>query len=251
MFFIDVQGTLIDDNKQPINGAINFIDELNIENIPYIVVTNNTKQESENFLKYLNSIGLSIPRKKYLDPLMVLEKHLTSKNLLVFGTDNFLSVLTDRGYIIDSQNPDVLLLGVKNNYTFEEFSIILETILNNKDIQLIGMHGTSIYLKNGKRYPGVGAILEMIKYATGQSYQIIGKPSNIFYYEALNKMGESSFKKITMISDDLKGDLVGAKNLGMKTVLVLSGKIKTVDEIGNNIDEQPDYIFNSVLDFFN
>ena len=49
-FFIDVQGTLIDDiNKEPIDGACEFIDFLNNENIPYMVVTNNTKKASKDF----------------------------------------------------------------------------------------------------------------------------------------------------------------------------------------------------------
>ena len=42
---------------------------------------------------------------------------------------------------------------------------------------------------------------------------------------------EASFDKITIISDDVKGDLVGAGVLGMRTVFVLSGKYKKAEEI--------------------
>ena len=34
-----------------------------------------------------------------------------------------------------------------------------------------------------------------------------------------------------MISDDAIGDLLGAKKLGMKTILVLSGKCRDVSEV--------------------
>jgi len=34
-----------------------------------------------------------------------------------------------------------------------------------------------------------------------------------------------------MISDDVIGDLIGAKRLGMKTILVLSGKCKSEAEV--------------------
>jgi len=247
MFFIDVQGTLIDDiNKQPIDGSIDIINRLNREEIPYIVVTNNTKEESRDFLHYLNSIGFNIPKERYLDPLMVLDKILTSNRLLAFGVDGFLNTLKKRGYDISSDNPTSILLGVKNNYTFEEFSTIIETILKNQSIDLIGMHGTSIYSKGGKRYPGVGAVLEMLKFATGVDYQVVGKPSHLFYREALHMMGENDFKKITMVSDDFKGDLVGAKQLGMKTILVLSGKIKSADEVAKGEELKPDLITESI-----
>lgn len=41
-----------------------------------------------------------------------------------------------------------------------------------------------------------------------------------------------NFKDIKIISDDARGDLSGAKNLGMQTVLVLSGKVSSVQNSG-------------------
>ena len=68
-FFIDVQGTLIDDkHKKPIDGAIAFIDALNARHIPYVVVTNNTKVPSGEFHHFLCDLGFSIPKANYLDP---------------------------------------------------------------------------------------------------------------------------------------------------------------------------------------
>lgn len=247
-YFVDVQGTLIDDiDKNPIKGSIQFINELNSENIPYMVVTNNTKEESFKFLEYLNSIGFQISKERYLDPLMILDEILESKEILAFGTPTFIETLQKRGFETSSKNPKYLLLGVKHDYTFEEYSQIIETLLQNRDCKLIGMHGTSIYSKKGKRYPGVGAILEMIKFATGRNYEIVGKPSQLFYKKALQLLGEDDFSKVTMISDDLKGDLAGAKELGMRTVFVLSGKIKNIDEITPFLEnEKPDQIFNLI-----
>jgi len=250
MYFIDVQGTLIDDDKKPIQGAIKFIKDLNENRTPYIIVTNNTKQE--NFLEFLNQIGFEIPKTKYLDPLMILDSILDSKELLAFGVHQFLGILKNRGYKTDCKNPKTILLGVKHDYSHLDYSEIIETLLRNPQAKLVGMHGTSIYSKNNKRYVGVGAILEMIKFATGRNYQVIGKPSEIFYKKALNMLGETDFKKITIISDDLKGDLKGAKDLGMKTILVLSGKIKNIDEVRQFSElEQPDKIEKSISTFIN
>jgi len=253
MYFIDVQGTLIDDiEKKPISGSIDLIKELNLKKVPYIIVTNSTKQESVIFLKYLNEIGLEIPKSRYLDPLMVLENILLSKDILAFGVDGFLQVLKNRGYKIDSEKPKTILLGVKHDYSYIEYSQIIETLLANPEIKLVGMHGTSIYSKNGVRFAGVGAILEMLKFATNRDYKIVGKPSKTFYKTALNMLGKKDFSQVTMISDDLKGDLNGAKSLGMKTVFVLSGKIKSLDEIlpYSSENKKPDFIRNSVKDIF-
>ncbi|MBM0261176.1 hypothetical protein JNW89_35725 [Micromonospora sp. 4G55] len=44
MFFLDVQGTLISDHdKSLIHGAKELIDFLNAKILPYLIITNNTK----------------------------------------------------------------------------------------------------------------------------------------------------------------------------------------------------------------
>lgn len=53
-----------------------------------------------------------------------------------------------------------------------------------KATNIIGMHETSTYSKDGKRYPGVGAIMQMIKFATNKEYNVVGKPSFNFYDKA-------------------------------------------------------------------
>lgn len=243
MYFIDVQGTLIDDkNRTPIEGAIELIDVLNIKNIPYIVITNNTKMQSEDFLASLNKMGLNIDAKNYIDPFKLLKNIATKKKVAAFGQESFLEVLPKMGYELDFENPETLLVSIKKEYTNEDYSSMIEAALKTDD--LIGMHETSIYSKDGSRYPGVGAIMQMIKFATNKEYKVVGKPSKDFYTMAKEKLTmtyslpDIEFKDITIISDDMLGDLVGAIKLNMKAVLVLSGKIKDANEVIPTLEKQ-------------
>lgn len=235
MFFIDVQGTLIDDNsKQPICGAVAFIDHLNASNIPYMVITNSTKYASSEFLAYLNSIGLNIPKEHYLDPLMVLERYVDSADkIAAYGAQSFLDVLVSMGYILDYVQPDAVLIAIKEDFSSDEYAQMIEFILNGAS--LIGMHETSLYVKNDKRYPGVGAILKMLEFATSCPYAVVGKPSKAFFDEALARIEKQQanvcFEDVSIISDDMSGDLIGAQELGMKGLFVLSGKYRNKDEI--------------------
>jgi NagD protein len=226
-FFIDVQGTLIDDkNYLPIPGAIDFIDYLNEKNIPFVLITNNTKRE--NFKDYLKNLGFKF--KNYLDPLMVVDKYIKG-SIAPFGNEKFIEIMKKK-YRIDFKKPQNVVLGIKI-FSPEEIADIIEYILNGAN--LIGMHKTSLYHKNNRRYPGLGAILEMLKYATNKDYEVVGKPSINFFEEAKKKIN-LNYDKITIISDDLIGDLLPAKKLGMKTALVLSGKIKSVNEVNEEVD---------------
>ncbi|NOQ30686.1 MAG: HAD-IIA family hydrolase [Helicobacteraceae bacterium] len=234
MYFIDVQGTLIDDiNKQPIEGAVEFIDRLNLDRTPYMVVTNNTKKASSDFLEYLNKIGLNIQKSHYLDPLMLIESCVTKKSVAAYGAQEFLGVLTSMGYKLNYENPSEVVVAIKDNFNSEEYAQMIDFLLQGA--KLTGMHETTIYAKNSKRYPGVGAILKMLEFATSVSYDVVGKPSDKFYKKALELLAlqneNATFENITMISDDVKGDLVGASKFGVKTVFVLSGKYKNENEI--------------------
>jgi NagD protein len=247
MYFIDVQGTLISDiDKTPIDGAIEFIDTLNFKNIPYLIITNNTKQNSEEFLDFLNKSGFKISSKNYLDPIMVLKKELKLSKIAPYGHDEFIKVLKELDYKIDFHTPQAVVIGIKKDFMPDDYAQMIEFIISGA--KLIAMHKSTLYAKNNKRYPGVGAIAKMLSFATGADCEIIGKPSIGFYNWAKTLLGAKEFGDITIISDDVMGDLVGAKELGMKSVFVLSGKYKTQEEILPKINNAlwPDYIYKSI-----
>ncbi len=217
------------------------------EGIPYMVVTNNTKYASATFIEMLNARGYGIDKAHYLDPLMMLDTLIAHKNVAVYGNSDFLENMQALGYDLDFEKPTAVIVGLKPDYTNEDFAQMIEFLL--KGAKLIGMHATTLYAKNSKRYPGTAAILEMLKTATSVPYTIVGKPSVPFYAQAKKMLEDVTHKTITyedilMISDDVKGDLVGAKELGMRTLFVLSGKYRHADEILPKlpIHEHPDDI---------
>ena len=248
MYFIDVQGTLISDaDKSPIRGSIEFIDMLNERELPYMVITNNTKKASLDFHDYLTSIGFNFGFDKYLDPLMLLDSRVSKDAVAAYGAEEFLKTLVKMDYQLNYKKPKTVLVAIKEDFTADEYAQMIDFLLSGAS--LVGMHETSIYAKNSKRYPGVGAVLKLLEFATSVSYNVVGKPSEAFYEEALKLLqvqcSEAAFNDITIISDDVKGDLGGAKELGMKTVFVTSGKYKTADEIVPFLKEElrPDLIY--------
>lgn len=253
MYFIDVQGTLISDiDKSPIRGSIAFVDMLNERRISYMIITNNTKKSSKDFYTYLTSIGFNFSFDKYLDPLMLLESRVQREAIAAYGAPEFLDTLVKMGYTLNYKNPKTVLVAIKEDFTADEYAQMIDFILSGAS--LVGMHETSIYAKNNKRYPGVGAVLKLLEFATSCSYTVVGKPSVSFYSESLQRIRQQSnnitFNDITMISDDAKGDLSGAKELGVKTIFVTSGKYKSANEIVPFLKEElkPDFVYSDMQD---
>jgi len=234
MYFIDVQGTLIDDKAQePFPGAAAFIARLNRNAVPYIVVTNNTKRASADFLAYLQSRGLAIPASHYLDALMMLEANVPESKIAAYGDGAFLAQLDAMGYALDFEAPEAVLVSVSADYNAEDFARIIGFLANGA--RLVGMHDTTLYVRHGKRYPGAGAVLRMLSYAASVPFAVVGKPSEAFYTEALRRLRlqqkDATYASVTMVSDDYAGDLTGAAALGMRCALVLSGKLRPDDAL--------------------
>ncbi|EIU9967139.1 HAD-IIA family hydrolase [Campylobacter coli] len=246
MFFLDVQGTLISDaDKSLIYGAKELIDFLNTKNIPYVVITNNTKKI--NFLEKLRQKGLAIKEDAYIDPFSVLGYILRPCKVAAFGAEEFIQSLEKLGFELDFENPMAVLVASYDDFKFQDFALMMEYA--KEGVQFIAMHESSIYKKEGRLYPGVGSIMAMLQNAIDFKYQVVGKPSTAFYKEALrllrNYNKNADFEDIKIISDDLKGDLVQAKELGMKTLLVLSGKISDTKGLDTGM---VDKIYPSVLE---
>ncbi|EGK8165391.1 HAD-IIA family hydrolase [Campylobacter coli] len=246
MFFLDVQGTLISDaDKSLIYGAKELIDFLNTKNIPYVVITNNTKKI--DFLERLRQKGLAIKENAYIDPFSVLGYILRPCKVVAFGAEEFIQSLEKLGFEMDFENPMAVLVASYDDFKFQDFALMMEYA--KEGVQFIAMHESSIYKKEGRLYPGVGSIMAMLQNAIDFKYQVVGKPSTAFYKEALrllrNYNKNADFEDIKIISDDLKGDLVQAKELGMKTLLVLSGKISDTKGLDTGM---VDKIYPSVLE---
>ena len=253
MYFIDVQGTLIDDKAhEPIPGASAFIERLNRDGIPYVVVTNNTKYASADFLNALHSKGFAIPSSHYLDALMLLETEVPKGKVAAYGGEVFLAQLDAMGYGLDDEVPETVLVSVGADYDAETFAEMIGFLMNGA--KLVGMHDTTLYVKNGKRYPGAGALLRMLAYAVSVPFTVVGKPSEAFYAEALRRLrlqrSDAAFGAVTMISDDYAGDLAGAAALGMKTALVLSGKVRPDDALAARLrsEESGVVVYNDITE---
>jgi len=209
--------------------------------------------ESGEFRSYLRGLGFDFSDDHYLDPLMVLEKRLPPSPVAAYGTEPFLSVLLRRGYRLEYGSPEAVLLGIKEDFCNDEFSTMIEALLGGA--KLVGMHETSLYSKNGRRYPGVGALLKMLSFATGRSYSVVGKPSADFYGEAMRRLRAQDRsvepESVVMISDDLVGDLEGAAKMGMRTALVLSGKVASIEEVGDQLKKvEPEWICADIGEWF-
>lgn len=90
-----------------------------------------------------------------------------------------------------------------------------------------------------------GAFVAGLEYASGVQAEVIGKPTRAYFEAALAALGASA-GETTMVGDDVEADVGGAKALGLRAVLVCTGKFK--ETTLTTAEPQPDAVIDSIAD---
>jgi HAD superfamily hydrolase (TIGR01458 family) len=90
-----------------------------------------------------------------------------------------------------------------------------------------------------------GAFVVGLEYAAQTEASVVGKPSAAYFEAALAELGAGA-GETTMVGDDVEADIGGAKALGMRAVLVRTGKFR--EQTLASADPQPDEVIDSLAD---
>ena len=83
-----------------------------------------------------------------------------------------------------------------------------------------------------------------LQHASGIEPVVVGKPARPFFEMALTELGAVP-EATWMIGDDIRGDIGGAQNAGMRGALVQTGKYRPGDL---DLAIQPDAVLPSIAD---
>lgn len=95
-----------------------------------------------------------------------------------------------------------------------------------------------------------GCFVAGLEYAAGTEAVVLGKPSPAYFDAALEAL-DAEPDMTWMVGDDLESDIAGAQRMGMRTVLVRTGKFRpddveasrvTPDGIVSSIGHLPDWL---------
>ncbi len=246
-FLIDMDGVIYR-GKEPIPGAIEFINKLKKEGHPFLFLTNNSQRTSRDVCYKLKKLGFNVGVEDIFTCAIATAKYLSMAKpdgtAYVIGEGGLLTELHKYGYAIVDDHPDYVVIG-------EGRTIMLEAV--DKAVNMV-MNGSKLIATNldpncpvdgGKYRAGCGAFVAMIEFATGKKAFSVGKPSPVMMRMARKKLNLTTDETI-MIGDTMETDILGAGAMGFTTVLTLSGvsKLEMLNDYGYN----PDFIVNSIQD---
>lgn len=246
-YLIDVEGVLVGDKRYlPVETAVEFMTRLRESGRPLRLITNNTTDDPRVLIEKLRSAGFHVSMEELhtsTAAALMLLKSLRSARCLVLGNSSLRRMFEQAGLeVVDHSGVDAVVVGLDTEFTYEKLSRACEAI-SKHHAAFVALHRNRHHRDAaGRQAPSAGAIVAAIEYTTQVNPIIIGKPSASFFKQALDDLHLAP-KEVLVISDDPLSDLAGAKQMGMKTAFVLSGKYDDATVLdGIRQDERPDVI---------
>jgi ribonucleotide monophosphatase NagD (HAD superfamily) len=107
--------------------------------------------------------------------------------------------------------------------------------------RLIGICADRVYPSARGIEFGAGSMAWMLAYAANTKPFFCGKPEPIFFQELCNRL-QVQPEQCLLIGDNLESDVAGARNVGMKTILTLTGVTRRRDLLHIPAEKKPDRV---------
>jgi HAD superfamily hydrolase (TIGR01450 family) len=225
-FILDLDGCVwVGDEPTP--GAPEAIAELREQGKRVAFATNNSFNATEDFVTRLWGIGV---RASLADVVTVggavqhlLAETRSGRSAFVIGTPAMTKHVADAGLkpmngTDLASRADVVIVASSLDYDYDDIRNATLAISRGADFLATGRDPT--YPQPDGDWPGIGATVAAVEYATGRSAQIVGKPEPQLLLTALDRLGEG---RTLVVGDRLDSDIAAAASAELDSALVLSG----------------------------
>ncbi|RMH02194.1 MAG: HAD-IIA family hydrolase [Aquificota bacterium] len=247
---LDMDGVLVKDKAlNPFPDTRAFIEGLRERGIPFRVVSNNSTKPPQRILEGLRDKGVVLKPDEFLSPLMVLTdylKNLGVKRLFFIGMPAVREFLQEEGFEIrEDHRVDAVVIGQDRNLDFGKLKLATSAVFLHEALIVPINLSRIVKDDDGLYFPGAGSVAFAIAHACNYKRELpnLGKPSKEFIALALKgHQGANAY----LVSDDIYTDLMGARDLGLKTVFMTTGKY-SAQEL-QRAGFEPDLTFNSLTE---
>jgi len=242
---LDLDGTIFQ-GRALIPGALEALLFLKNAQIPYRFITNATRMTKKKLVLMLGDMGLSVSSDDIFSAPHVAAiycKNKGYKKILLSVPDKEMEEDFSTFQLVD-HNPDAIVLGdMGAGFTFNLINSLFNHILDGSE--LVALHKNRFWKSADGYSLDIGAFVSALEYASGRPASIMGKPNSNLFVLASREWNLPA-EKILMVGDDIEGDVGGALNAGMKSILVKTGKFRS--ETLPSYDIKPNYIIDSIAD---
>jgi HAD superfamily hydrolase (TIGR01458 family) len=220
---VDLDGTVYVGTR-PLPGAVEAVAQLRDLGVMVRFVTNTDSITPDALVDRLQGMGIPVTTDEVLTPVVLavqLLSELPAARLLALASRGIRDLLA--GFLAAPGEPATHVLVCDPSYGtgYEELDAAFHAVRGGAE--LLATQVGRIARRDDGEHLDTGGFVRLLEYATGTRARVLGKPSPDFFRLALDATGVPP-ERAVMVGDDLAADVAGAQQVGIRAVLVRTGK---------------------------
>jgi len=232
-----------------IPGAAEAVARLREQGHRLRFLTNNTTRARNQLAEELRGIGFALVEDEVQTTPLAAAQLLAGLRVLPLTMAAIRDDLATQVQLVE-ERAEVVLVGGADE-TDETGRVFAWNNLNRAfaelraGARLVCLHKNRWWQTSRGPLLDAGAVVAGLEYACGARAEVIGKPSAAYFEAALLELAARPEEAI-MVGDDVDSDIVGAKALRLRAVLVRTGKFR--EEALRHAQWPPDAVLDSIAD---
>jgi glycerol-1-phosphatase len=190
-------------------------------------VTNDSRLSPEEYVRKLWSMGLKASLEEVVTVGAAIQFLLAGRGFgvptFVIGSPAIFRHVTESGQRVLNGTPraaeaQIVVVAGHDGFDFAELRIATQAVLGGAE--MIAADRDRTFPGADGQWPGTGAIVAALEYATCATARSVGKPETMIFQTALDRLGPG---RALMVGDRLDSDLGGATAAGIDGAIVLTG----------------------------
>jgi HAD superfamily hydrolase (TIGR01458 family) len=136
----------------------------------------------------------------------------------------------------------VVVGDLGEGWTFGRLNRAFRLLHSSPEAELIALGMTRYWQSPSGLSLDTAPFVAALECATGRKPVVMGKPAAAFFEAAVKRLGVPA-EQVLMVGDDVRVDVGGAQQAGLKGALVRTGKYRAGDESG---PVRPDFVLDSI-----
>ncbi len=191
-----------------------------------VFLTNDGRRSPEEYVRKLWSLGVQASLEEIVTVGAAIQYLLAGHErttAYVIGSAAIFRHVTEAGHQIvngtdQARQAKLVVVAGHDDFNYGELRDATQALLAGGE--LIAANRDRTFPREDGLWPGTGAIVAALEYATGVTARVIGKPEPEIFQTALDRLGDG---RILVVGDRLDADLAGAVAAGLDGAIVLTG----------------------------
>jgi glycerol-1-phosphatase len=231
-FILDLDGCVWV-GGEPTPGAVGALEEMRLAGKRLAFATNNAYESGEDLVAQLWRIGV---RASLRDVVTVggamqhlLAETRSGRTAFVIGTAAMHRHVADAGLKVLNgtdlaSRAEVVVVAGTTDLVYDDLRRAVQAVMRGADLLATARDPT--YPQPDGLWPGTGAVLAAVEYATGRTAQVVGKPEPNLFHTALDRLEEG---RTLVVGDRVQSDLAAAAAAKLDAALVHSDATDNTD----------------------